>query len=71
MDDEDSIYGMDTEIGDEPPEVSIGSIIQTFRTRGIVATLNDDVIGPHTHLFLLLSIILLITIIIGIAQFFI
>jgi hypothetical protein len=56
-------------VGDEPPDVSIGSIINTFRTRGIMDTLNDEELGPHTHLFLLLSIVLFITIIIGIVQF--
>lgn len=57
------------EVGDEPPKVSIGSLINTFRTRGIIDTLNDEELGPHTHLFLLLSIVMFITIIIGIIQF--
>ena len=54
------------EIGDEPPEVSIGAIISMFRTRGLLNTLNDEEFGPHVHLFFLLSIVFVITIIIGI-----
>ncbi len=68
MDDEYSGGSLEQEIGDEPPEMSIGSIINTFRTRGIIDALNDEVMGPHTHLFLLLSIVLLIAIIIGFIQ---
>ena len=59
---------LEAEIPDEPPKVSIGSIIENFRTRGLVATLDDEVLGPHTHLFVLLSIVFLIAIIIGIIQ---
>jgi len=61
----------DTEIGDEPPDVSIGLLFSTFRKRGIVDTLNDEALGPHTHLMLLLSIVFIIAIIIGGIQFFI
>ena len=68
MDDDLTRSGDNPEIGDEPPEVSIGLIISTFRTRGIIAALNDEVLGPHNHLFFLLSIVFLITIIIGILQ---
>jgi hypothetical protein len=56
------------EIGDEPPDVSILGIISTFRTRGFIDTINDDILGPHVHLFLLLSIVFVITIFIGIAS---
>jgi hypothetical protein len=66
MDDDFNPVGTEPEIGDEPPEVSIGLIISTFRTRGFINTINDDVLGPHVHLFLLLSIVLVITLIIGV-----
>jgi hypothetical protein len=68
MDSNESLSGSQIEIGDEPPDVSIWSIISAFRTRGFKDTMNDDLLGPHVHLFLLLSIILVITIIIGISQ---
>jgi hypothetical protein len=68
MDEDLNNIGAETEVGDEPPEVSISSIISTFRTRGIIDTLNDEVLGPHVHLFLLLSLIFLIAIIVGIVQ---
>ena len=72
MDEDDSYieeFG-DTEIGDEPPDVSVGLILSNFRKRGIVATLNDEALGPHTHLMLLLSIVFIIALIIGGVQFF-
>ena len=62
------IFNINSEIGEEPPEVSIGIIINAFRTRGIIDTLNDEAMGPHTHLFVLLSIIFLIASIIGLVQ---
>ncbi len=60
--------GAESELGDEPPEVSIGLIISTFRNRGIIEAMNDEILGPHIHLFFLLSIVFFITIIIGIIQ---
>jgi hypothetical protein len=68
MDDAPKGVTFEPEVGDEPPEVSIGTIINAFRTRGFMDTINDEVLGPHVHLFVLLSIVFLITIIIGIVQ---
>jgi len=68
MDNDDDTISFESEIGEEPPEVSIGSILLAFRTRGFVDTMNDEAMGPHTHLFVLLSIIFFIAIIIGLAQ---
>jgi hypothetical protein len=59
---------LDTEIGEEPPAVSLGLILTNFMRRGIVDTLNDEALGPHTHLIFLLGIVLLIAIIIGVIQ---
>ena len=53
------------EIGEEPPEFSIKDLLRSFRTRGIKATLDDENIGPHSHLVVLLGIIFLISIVIG------
>ena len=64
----DSMYS-ETGIGDEPPDFSIGAIISSFRTRGLLATMDDEALGPHVHLFLLLTIVLFLSIIIGISQF--
>jgi hypothetical protein len=66
MDEEFQELKFQEEIGEEPPQVSIGGLINSFRTRGINATLNDENIGPHSHLLLLLSLVFLISIIIGI-----
>ena len=54
------------EIGEEPPKVSFGILLDNFRSRGFKETMNDESLGPHTHLLLLLSMIFLISIIIGI-----
>ena len=56
------------ELGDEPPAVSIGIIINSFKTRGFMNTINDEGIGPHVHLFVLLSIVLMLAVIIGLIQ---
>ena len=69
MDSEYESMYTDTEIGDEPPEFSIKAIISSFRTRGLLATMDDEALGPHVHLFLLLMIIFSLSIIIGISQF--
>ena len=68
MDNDNRYPGTNPEIGDEPPEFSIGTIISMFRERGIVNTLDDEAYGPHTHLLLLLSIVFLIALIIGAVQ---
>ncbi|WP_455393173.1 hypothetical protein [[Eubacterium] cellulosolvens] len=68
MDTEYDQKQFEPEIGDEPPDFSIGSIINMFRTRGFIDTINDEVFGPHVHLFLLLSVVLFITIIIGLVS---
>ena len=69
MDNDDDTISFKSEIGEEPPEVSIGSIVKAFQTRGFVDTMNDEALGPHTHLFVLLSIIFFIAVIIGLIQF--
>ena len=66
MAEEDLDYSSDQEIGDEPPEVSIGLLLDTFKKKGIVEALNDERLGPHTHLLFLLGLVTLISIIIGI-----
>jgi hypothetical protein len=66
MDEEYQDLEFKSEIGEEPPQVSIGSLINSFRTRGINATLNDENIGPHSHLFFLLSLVFLLSIIVGV-----
>ena len=54
------------EIGEEPPEVSIGILLDTFKKKGFVKALDDEELGPHTHLLMLLGLVTLISIIIGI-----
>ena len=54
------------ELGEEPPDASIGSIISSFRTRGFKETLNDEGMGPHTHLFVLLGLVFFIAVFVGI-----
>jgi hypothetical protein len=66
MEEDEIENGNKQEIGETPPEVSISSLINTFRKRGIMATLDDENLGPHTHLLLLLGIVFIISIIIGI-----
>ena len=68
MDEEYTDIGYGQEISEEPPEFSIGNLITTFREKGIINALNDEAMGPHTHLFLLLTLVFFLAIIIGIAQ---
>jgi hypothetical protein len=65
MEFDDDEIGLSGKVGEEPPDVSIGLLIKSFRTRGINATLEDENIGPHSHLFLLLCLVFLISILIG------
>jgi hypothetical protein len=55
----------EVEIGENPPEFSISELLNSFRTRGFLATLDDENIGPHSHLIVILGIVFLISIIIG------
>jgi hypothetical protein len=66
MAEEDLDYSTGQELGEKPPEVSIGLLIETFKKKGIVEALNDESLGPHTHLLFLLGLVTLISIIIGI-----
>jgi len=68
MDNDFDYTDLGSEIGDEPPEFSIGNVIESFSKRGLINTINDEVIGPHAHLLFLLFIILIIGIIVGVIQ---
>lgn len=58
----------ESEIGEKPPVFSFGLLFASIQRRGLIETLNDEALGPHTHLLLLLSIVFLIAIIIGLIQ---
>lgn len=66
MVDDDFNGNISQEIGEEPPEVSIGLLLDTFKKKGLVGALSDEELGPHTHLLMLLGLVTLISIIIGI-----
>ncbi len=66
MTEESMDFDSDQVIGEEPPEVSIGLLLETFKKKGIVEALNDENLGPHTHLLFLLGLVTIISIIIGI-----
>ncbi len=68
MEQEPEIGSFQPEVGSEQPDASIGSIIGTFRDKGIIGAIDDESMGPHTHLAFLLSLVFLLAIIIGIVQ---
>ena len=68
MDEESEITTFKPDVGEEPPELSIGNIIAAFREKGIMNAINDESMGPHTHLVLLLALVFFLAIIIGIVQ---
>ena len=47
-----------------PPSFNIGEILETIREKGIRGAMDDTRMGPHVHLFVLLVIIFILTIII-------
>ncbi len=66
---DERIYQDIDEVGEEPPEFSIGLLLHSFRTRGFFQTLNDENIGPHSHLIVILGIVFIISILIGVYIF--
>ena len=62
---------MDQELPEDPPEFSIGVLMSNFSTRGVFNTINDEALGPHAHLFVLLCIVFLLAMLIGVIAFFI
>ncbi|HDD59992.1 hypothetical protein B6U83_01675 [Thermoplasmatales archaeon ex4484_36] len=47
-----------------PPSFNIGEILKTIREKGLRGAMDDPRMGPHVHLFVILCIIFLVTIII-------
>ena len=58
-----------SEVGDAPPEFSISVVLNSIRERGFTNTFNDESLGPHVHLLLLISIVIIISLAIGAIQF--
>lgn len=52
----------------EPPELSIGGVLEVVRKKGLVGAISDDAWGPHVHLLMIISIIFIIAIVIAIIQ---
>ena len=48
------------EIPDQAPDFDIKEIMTMFKERGFVETMEDEVYSPHTHLLLVISMIVLI-----------
>ena len=47
-----------------PPSFNIGEILNTIKEKGLRGAMDDPRMGPHVHLFVILCIIFLVTIII-------
>lgn len=62
---------MSQELPEHPPEFSIGLLLSAFSQRGVFNTMNDEALGPHAHLFVLLCIVFLLASLIGVIAFII
>lgn len=47
-----------------PPSFNIRDILDTIKEKGLRGAMDDPRMGPHVHLFVILCIIFLVTIII-------
>lgn len=63
----DPYHYYDPEVGEEGPPFSLMKFFSSIRKRGIMATIKDRSLEPHAHLIILLSIVLLIALISGVA----
>ena len=61
----DPYHYHDPEVGEVGPPFSIPSFLSSVGKRGITATMKDGSLEPHSHLIILLSIVLLIALISG------
>jgi hypothetical protein len=49
------------QLGNTPPKYSFSKVISTLGSKGLMGALDDPEHGPHVHLTLLLSTILVVT----------
>lgn len=61
----DPYYYHDPEVGEEGPPFSIPRFFSSIGKRGIAATVRDRSQEPHSHLIILLSIVLVLALISG------
>ena len=62
QDENDIQVNCGSEIPDRAPEFDIKTIFKMFKEKGFVETMEDEVYSPHTHLLLVISMIILIAI---------
>jgi hypothetical protein len=48
-------------LGNTPPKYSLGKVISTLGSKGLMGALDDPEHGPHVHLTILLMTILAVT----------
>ncbi len=49
------------QLGNTPPRYSLGKVMSTLGSKGLMGALDDPEHGPHVHLTLLLTTILVVT----------
>ena len=60
----------DPDVGETPPPFSLGLMTRIISEKGLIKGMGDERIAPHSHLFFMLSLVFLISLVIVAVQIF-